>query len=85
MPLQSKIGGLRRVAVGILKSGKAALVSSPISNRDITAGDYARPGSNMLPENSGYVATGGDALQGYISNRTLKERNSLFSSSALFM
>ncbi len=85
MPLQSKIGGLRRVAVGILKSGKAALVSSPISNRDITVGDYARPGSNLLPENSGYVATGGNALQGYISNRTLKERNSLFSSSALFM
>ena len=85
MPLQSKIGGLRRVAVGILKSGKAALVSSPISNRDITVGDYARPGSNLLPENSGYVATGGKPLQGYISNRTLKERNSLFSSSALFM
>ena len=40
MPLQSKIGGLRRVAVGILKSGKAALVSSPISNRDITARGY---------------------------------------------
>ena len=40
MPLQSKIGGLRRVAVGILKSGKAALVSSPISNRDIAAGGY---------------------------------------------
>ena len=72
MPLQSKIGGLRRVAVGILKSGKAALVSSPISNRDITVGDYARPGSNLLPENSGYVATGGYALQGYISNRTFK-------------
>ena len=46
--------GLWRVAVGILKSGKAALVSSPISNRDITAGGYARPGSNLLPENPGY-------------------------------
>ena len=32
--------GLWRVAVGILKSGKAALVSSPISNRDIAAGGY---------------------------------------------
>ena len=30
--------GLWRVAVGILESGKAALVSSPISNRDITPG-----------------------------------------------
>ena len=114
MPLQSKIGGLRRVAVGILKSGKAALVSSPISNRDIAAGGYpvisgwgksdppllipkeesriyspenrgyVCPGSNLLPENSGYWP-GGSALQGYISNRTLKGRNSLFSGSALFM
>lgn len=32
--------GLWRVAGGILKSGKAALVSSPISNRDIAAGGY---------------------------------------------
>ena len=32
--------GLWRVAVGILKSGKAALVSSPISNRDIAARGY---------------------------------------------
>jgi len=32
--------GLWRVSVGILKSGKAALVSSPISNRDIAAGGY---------------------------------------------
>lgn len=31
-----------------------------------------RPDSNLLPENSGYVATCGDALQGYIPNRTLK-------------
>ena len=30
--------GLWRVAVGILKSGKAALASTPISNRGITAG-----------------------------------------------
>lgn len=36
---------LWRVSVGILKSGKAALVSTPISNRDIIAG--------CLPENSG--------------------------------
>lgn len=33
----------------------------------------------------GTVATGGYALQGYISNRTFKGRNSLFSGSALFM
>ena len=32
--------GLWRVAVGILKSGKAALVILPISNRGITAGGY---------------------------------------------
>ena len=32
--------GLGRVAVGILKSGKAALVILPISNRGITAGGY---------------------------------------------
>lgn len=32
--------GLGRVAVGILKSGKAALVILPISNRDIAAGGY---------------------------------------------
>ena len=46
---------------------------------------YVCTGSNLLPENSGYVATGGYALQGYISNRTFKGRNSLFSGSALFM
>ena len=33
----------------------------------------------------GTVATGGDALQGYISNRTFKRWNSLFSGSALSM
>ncbi len=33
-------GGLWRVAVGILESGKAALASTPISNRDIAAGGY---------------------------------------------
>jgi hypothetical protein len=48
-------------------------------------GGYVRPGSNLLPENSRYVVTGGYALQGYISNRTFKGRNSLFSGSALFM
>ena len=116
MPLQSKIGGLRRVAVGILKSGKAALVSSPISNRDIAAGGYPvisgwgqirspfahskRGKPHIFPRKIGVmsvraqicsrkipgtVATGVDALQGYISNRTLKGRNSLFSGSALFM
>ena len=49
------------------------------------AGIEVRPGSNLLPENSRYVVTGGYALQGYISNRTFKGRNSLFSGSALFM
>ena len=33
---------------------------------------YVRPGSNLLPKNSGYVATCGYALQGYIPNRTEK-------------
>ena len=51
--------GLWRVAVGILKSGKAALVILPISNRGITAGGYARPGSNLLPE---ILGTGRAAL-----------------------
>lgn len=32
--------GLWRVAVGILESGKAALASTPISNRDIAARGY---------------------------------------------
>lgn len=32
-----------------------------------------RPGSNLLPENFGYVTTCGYALQGYISNRTFKQ------------
>ena len=56
--------GLLRMCIGILKSGKAVLVSSPISNRDIIAG--------CRLENSGYVTTCGYALQGYISNRTFK-------------
>ena len=32
--------GLWRVSVGILKSGKAAFISFPISNRNIAAGGY---------------------------------------------
>lgn len=67
MPLQSKIGACGVSLSGILKSGKAALVILPISNRDIAAGGYPvisgwganhiPSGSNLLPENSGYIAT----------------------------
>ncbi|NDO68817.1 hypothetical protein FMM80_09030 [Schaedlerella arabinosiphila] len=39
-PLQSKIGACGVSLSGILKSGKAVLVSSPISHRDIAAGGY---------------------------------------------
>ncbi len=37
------------------------------------SGDCVRPGSNLLPENSGYWP-GCSALQGYISNQTFKGR-----------
>ena len=67
----------------IQKAGMTALVSTPILNRGIiTVAVSVRvqicsrkiPGTLRLP-----------AMTGYISNRTFKRRNSLFSSSALFM
>ena len=83
MPLQSKIGACGVSLSGILKSGKAALVILPISNRDIAAGGYpvisgwgliisppAQICSRKIPGTLLLPATA--VLQGYISNRTEK-------------
>ena len=60
------------VCIGILK-GRERIV---IHFTDFKSGNChrgcVRPGSNLLPKNSGYVATCGYALQAYIPNRTEK-------------